>query len=78
MLANALQKLCPSQISFELSVEGGSATAGRGEQAYASLSRYFSPNLAQRLASDTEAINLEGQRREIGTLFTDIAALPLW
>ena len=43
------------------------------EQAYASLSRYFSPNLAQRLASDTEAINLEGQRREIGTLFTDIA-----
>jgi adenylate cyclase len=42
------------------------------ERAYALLSRYFSPNLAQRLASDTEAINLEGQRREIATLFTDI------
>jgi adenylate cyclase len=44
------------------------------ERAYASLSRYFSPNLAQRLASDTDAINLAGQRREIATLFTDIAS----
>ncbi len=42
------------------------------ERAYASLSRYFSPNLAQRLASDTDAIDLGGQRREIATLFTDI------
>src|SRR5256885_11038260 len=43
------------------------------ERAHASLSRYFSPNLAERLASDTDAINLGGQRREIATLFTDIA-----
>jgi len=43
------------------------------ERAHASLSRYFSPNLAQRLASDTEAPDLRGQRREIATLFTDIA-----
>jgi adenylate cyclase len=43
------------------------------ERAYASLSRYFSPNLAQELASDTEAIDLGGQRREIATLFSDIA-----
>ena len=43
------------------------------EQAYAALSRYFSPNLAQRLASDAGAIDLGGQRREIATLFTDIA-----
>jgi class 3 adenylate cyclase len=43
------------------------------ERAYASLSRYFSPNLAQRLASDTEAVDLGGQRREIATLFSDIA-----
>jgi adenylate cyclase len=42
------------------------------EQAYASLSRYFSPNLAQRLASGTDAVDLGGQRREIATLFTDI------
>ena len=42
------------------------------ERAYASLSRYFSPNLAQRLASDTDSIDLGGQRREIATLFTDI------
>ena len=42
------------------------------ERAYASLSRYFSPNLAQRLASDTDAVDLGGQRREIATLFTDI------
>jgi len=44
------------------------------ERAYASLSRYFSPNLAQRLADDTEAVDLEGQRREIATLFTDISS----
>lgn len=44
------------------------------ERAHASLSRYFSPNLAERLASDVGAIDLGGQRREIATLFTDIAS----
>ena len=43
------------------------------ERAYASLSRYFSPNLAQQLAADKDAVELAGQRREIATLFTDIA-----
>ena len=43
------------------------------ERAYASLSRYFSPNLVQRLAGDNDAIDLAGQRREIASLFTDIA-----
>src|SRR5580700_128115 len=31
------------------------------ERAHASLSRYFSPNLAKRLASDVDAIDLGGQ-----------------
>ena len=44
------------------------------ERAHASLSRYFSPNLAQRLASDCDAIDLRGQRREIATLFTDVTS----
>jgi adenylate cyclase len=44
------------------------------ERAYALLSRYFSPNLAERLASDTDTIDLGGRRREIATLFTDIAS----
>ena len=44
------------------------------ERAHATLSRYFSPNLAERLASDADAIDLGGQRREIATLFTDIAS----
>jgi len=44
------------------------------ERAHASLSRYFSPNLAERLARDADAIDLGGQRREIATLFTDIAS----
>jgi adenylate cyclase len=44
------------------------------ERAHALLSRYFSPNLAERLASDADAIDLGGQRREIATLFTDIAS----
>jgi adenylate cyclase len=43
------------------------------ERAHASLSRYFSPNLAQRLAGDGAAVELAGQRRDIATLFTDIA-----
>src|SRR5215831_13782083 len=43
------------------------------ERAYASLSRYFSPNLAQRLADGVGAIDLGGQRREIATVFSDIA-----
>ena len=43
------------------------------ERAHASLSRYFSPNLAERLASDAEGIDLAGQRRHVASLFTDIA-----
>jgi adenylate cyclase len=43
------------------------------EQAYASLSRYFSPNLARQLATGLEPIDLGGQRREIAAIFTDIA-----
>lgn len=43
------------------------------ERDYASLSRYFSPNLARQLAKDTESLDLGGRRREIAALFTDIA-----
>jgi adenylate cyclase len=43
------------------------------ESAHALLSRYFSPNLAERLASDPDAVDLGGQRREITSLFTDMA-----
>ena len=43
------------------------------ERAFASLSRYFSPNLAKRLVNDADAVDLRGQRREIATIFTDIA-----
>jgi adenylate cyclase len=43
------------------------------ERAHASLSRYFSPNLARSLAADANALAPGGQRREIATLFTDIA-----
>lgn len=42
------------------------------ERANAALARYFSPNLAQRIASSADGIDLGGQRREIATLFTDI------
>src|SRR5437588_4671919 len=43
------------------------------ERAHALLSRYFSPNLAERLASDPEAVDLGGQRREITSPFTVMA-----
>ena len=42
------------------------------ERAHAALSRYFSPNLAEQLASDERAFDLAGQRREVASLFTDI------
>jgi adenylate cyclase len=42
------------------------------ERAHALLSQYFSPNLAERLASDPGAVDLGGQRREITSLFTDM------
>jgi adenylate cyclase len=43
------------------------------ERAYASLSRYFSPNLAERLADDAAAVDLGGRWQEIATIFTDIS-----
>ena len=42
------------------------------ERAHATLSRYFSPNLAERLASGSTALDLGGQRREVTSLFTDV------
>ena len=42
------------------------------EQAYAMLSRYFSPNLVDRLVRGENALDLGGQRREVASLFTDI------
>jgi adenylate cyclase len=42
------------------------------ERAYASLSRYFSPNLAQLFGHRCRCRRSAGQRREVATLFTDI------
>jgi adenylate cyclase len=42
------------------------------ERAHASLSRYFSPNLAERLANSGDSVDLGGQRREVASLFTDL------
>lgn len=44
------------------------------ERAHATLSRYFSPNLAERLASDATTLDLGGRRREVTSLFTDITS----
>jgi len=49
------------------------ARQAAGERAHASLSRYFSPNLAQSLAANADALIPGGERREIATLFTDIS-----
>lgn len=43
------------------------------EQAHAALARYFSPNLAARLADDGAAASLASQRRDIVTVFSDVA-----
>jgi len=44
------------------------------ERAHASLSRYFSPQIASRLAADSEGNGMEIQPREIATIFTDITS----
>jgi adenylate cyclase len=43
------------------------------ERARAQLARYFSPSLVDLLAADVEDINLGAQRRDITSMFTDIA-----
>ena len=42
------------------------------ERAHASLSRYFSPQIASRLASDADGNGMEVHRREVAAIFTDI------
>ena len=42
------------------------------ERAHASLARYFSPQIASRLASDGESNGMEVHRRDVATIFTDI------
>jgi adenylate cyclase len=44
------------------------------ERAHASLSRYFSPQIASRLACDGEADGMEVHWREVATIFTDITS----
>jgi len=42
------------------------------EHAYASLSRYFSPNLVDRLVKGDRALDLDTRHRDVARLFTDI------
>jgi class 3 adenylate cyclase len=44
------------------------------ERAHASLSRYFSPQIASRLACEGEADGMEVHRRDVATIFTDITS----
>jgi adenylate cyclase len=44
------------------------------ERAYASLSRYFSPQIASRLACEGEADGMTVHRREVAVIFTDLTS----
>ena len=44
------------------------------ERAHASLSRYFSPQLASRLAAACEGDGMEVHRREVAAIFTDVTS----
>ena len=44
------------------------------ERAHASLSRYFSPQIASRLAADGDSDGMEVHRREVAAIFTDITS----
>lgn len=43
------------------------------EKAKHSLARYFSPNLVQHLVDSPDSLNLDGERRELTFVFTDLA-----
>ena len=43
------------------------------EKAKLSLSRYFSPNLVKQLVDSPDSLNLDGDRRELTFVFTDLA-----
>ena len=43
------------------------------EQVKANLSRYFSPNLVQQLVQSPDSLNLNGERRDLTFIFTDLA-----
>jgi adenylate cyclase len=60
-------------ISHVTALRDARERQAHAERAHASLSRYFSPNLARSLAGDANALAPGGRRREIATLFTDIA-----
>jgi adenylate cyclase len=60
-------------IAHVAALKEARARAASAERAHASLSRYFSPNLALSLAANADALRPGGERREIATLFTDIA-----
>src|SRR5208337_2319034 len=60
-------------IAHVAALKDSRARQAAAERAHASLSRYFSPNLALSLAADANALAPGGERREIATLFTDIA-----
>jgi adenylate cyclase len=60
-------------IAHVAALKDARARQAAAERAHASLSRYFSPNLALSLAADANALAPGGERREIATLFTDIA-----
>jgi adenylate cyclase len=60
-------------IAHVAALKDSRARQAAAERAHASLSRYFSPNLALSLAADANALAPGGARREIATLFTDIA-----
>src|SRR5262249_62216992 len=44
------------------------------ERAHASLSRYFSPQLASRLAAACDGDGMEVHRREVAAIFTDVTS----
>jgi len=48
--------------------------AAAAERAHAALSRYFSPNLAERIAADAGAVELGGKWRDIAAIFTDVTS----
>ena len=78
-LPDQADRLCRSRDDDRQDASGTSSCCARrgggrlaAERAHASLSRYFSPNLAERLAGDADGLDLAGQWREVASLFTDI------
>ena len=67
-----LETTIEKTIRHVVTMREARARQAEAERAHASLSRYFSPQVALRLVATADSDSMEVQWRDVGTIFTDI------